>query len=165
MSGELDGLDWVEAPGGGVVPKGQPVPVLPNPEQVRALEGRLLHEGPKCPAARMGRFADSGRAYVHCGVERKAFAVADSPVAAIKWCAGDYAGADGGQIGGCPLWEAAQTGDPKLHETYAAQAKAAADAQTSQQIGKGIRVDDRGLDPDLPSGTREIIEEIERSAE
>lgn len=137
--------------------------LVPDLEDVRAIEEPLLTQGPRCPAAQLGKFADTGRVYVRCGVERKVFAVSDSPAAAINWCCGDY---DGGSIlGPCPVWVAEQEADPALARTYAAQEKVAADALTHRQIAAGVRVDDRGLDPSLPSGTREVIEAIEEIGE
>lgn len=135
--------------------------IVPDPVDVERMEVELLTAGPKCPAATLGTYADSGRVYVKCGVEKNSFAVADSAVAAIQWCCGDYAGADSDRFGPCPVWQAEQENDPALQRTYAAQEQAATDALTAEQIASGIRVDDKGHDPSLPTGTREVIEAIE----
>lgn len=150
----LDGVRWREGEAGLLVP---------HENDTRPLEERLMQQGPKCPAARLGRYTNTGRAYVRCGVERNDFAMADSAIAAAEWCCGEYA--DNPRFGPCPVWVAAQEKDPALDRTYAAQEAVQQDALTARQIASGTRVDDKGLDPDLPSGTRELIEELESSGE
>jgi hypothetical protein len=152
----MSDVRWREGEGGLLVP---------HENDVEEAEARLMRGGPKCPAARLGRYTDTGRAYVMCGVERKAFPVRDLFRAADEWCCGDYAGADGGQLGPCPVWTAEKEGDPALQRTYAAQDKQAQESLTAHQIASGTRVDDKGHDPDLPTGTRELIEELESSGE
>lgn len=153
MSLNGDGLDWQDT-GNGML--------LPSPERVRELENRLMQDGPRCPAARLGRFADTSRAYVACGVEKKAFAVADSPVTAIKWCCGAYDG-EGNPLGPCPVWTARDS--EELMQQHAATEKARQDAITADQIAKGVRVDDRAHDPELPAGVREVVEETQATLE
>ena len=51
-----------------------------------------------CPAAHLGRYSDSHRMYVRCGVTGQAFTVSENPVAARAFCCGDY--------GDCPIWQA-----------------------------------------------------------
>lgn len=89
---------------------------------------------PKCPAASLGHYADSGKQYLRCGVERRHFPVQESPLAVHGWCCDDYAS--------CPVWIAGKEDDPALARTHNAQDELDRRAQTERQIETGMRVDD-----------------------
>lgn len=93
---------------------------------------------PRCPAASLRRF-NTGRPAVYCGVEKRAFAIADSPNAALNWCCGPN---DGYQE--CPVWQASIDEPEKVAAVQAAGEQAEQDAITASQIARGVRVDDRG---------------------
>lgn len=94
---------------------------------------------PKCPAAQITRFADTGRPAIKCGVEGNAFAVEESPVAALGWCCGDYTD--------CPVWMAERENDDVIDRVLAAKEQGEQDRITRRQIERGIRFDDRGHGP------------------
>lgn len=119
--------------------------LTPDPDDLQAaLE-------PKCPAAKIGKYADSGNLYLRCGVERQHFPVTHSPMSVVAWCCGEY--------GGCPSWQAAKDNDPDLKRMLQAREQAEIDAATARQIAAGVRVDDRGLEAGI--GEQEILRTLE----
>lgn len=123
--------------------------LAPHPEELeKSLE-------PKCPAARIGRYADSGNVYLQCGVEKVHFPVTDSPVSVVAWCCDKYTD--------CTSWQAAVDNDPNLKRMLEAREQAERDAMTKRQIEAGIRVDDRGIEGGI--GEQEIIRAIEEAEE
>lgn len=90
----------------------------------------------RCPAATLGRYADSGNAYLNCGVEQSHFPVSAAPMSVLNWCCGEYSG--------CPTWQAAKNHDAVVERTIRAREAAKQDAITRRQITSGVRVDDRG---------------------
>ncbi len=139
-------------------PTGSGYLYLPN-SLLRDQTAQAIEEGikPVCPAATKTRFKDTGRPAIHCGIERNAFAVEDAPMAALRFCCYEYAQ--------CPTWRAAKEGDPIIERVRKAEDKAARDAVTKRQIETGMRVDDKGLDPDTHPFERALIQEIEKERE
>lgn len=96
--------------------------------QREALE-RLSQMRPACPAAQMGAYADSGKTYLNCRVERRHFPVDEAPVAVMGWCCDNYQD--------CPVWQADKTNDPALARTRARQ-----DEDRAGVAESGLRVPD-----------------------
>jgi hypothetical protein len=90
----------------------------------------------KCPAASLGRYADSGNSFLRCAIEQQHFPVSAAPLVVMNWCCDGYEG--------CPTWQAAKSRDPVIERTLAAREQAKQDGITRRQIAAGVRVDDRG---------------------
>ncbi len=90
-----------------------------------------------CPAASDGRYADSGRRYIRCGIAKDHFPIAENPRAATGFCCGTY--------GACPVWQADRAGttDLDLAEHRRLIAQREQDRITDRQHATGVRVDDR----------------------
>lgn len=96
---------------------------------------------PTCEAASVGTYADSNRRYVYCAIAKDHFPLAGGEglaLAAASFCFGAYKT--------CPVWMRAHDG--RLKEIEANLERRANDRATRRQIASGLRVDDRGLDPE-----------------
>lgn len=113
--------------------------IVPGPAGIEIERERAVG-APRCPAASDGRYADSGRRFIHCGVSGDHYSIATSPNAAINFCCGEYTA--------CPVWLAARSGetDVDLEKWKADMAQRRADRETRRQIEAGIRFDDRGVE-------------------
>jgi hypothetical protein len=107
-------------------------------------DGRLVPERlperleARCPAASIERFKNTGRPAIKCGVADEAMAVEDNPIGVLGWCCGGFES--------CPIWIAEKDHDPAVARQRVARAVAGRRKQTEDQIRKGIRVDDIGLE-------------------
>lgn len=90
---------------------------------------------PKCPAARAGKFADSGQLYIRCAIEQQYLSIADAPAAIEQLCCGDHTI--------CPTWRAHKENDPVIDRQRQAIARRERDRITQRQIETGLRADDR----------------------
>lgn len=104
----------------------------------------------KCPAARLGEYADSGRQFVYCGVERKHFPVAQSPAAVLGWCCSEYEA--------CPVWRAERENDPVVARVHEAQERSAA-----REAERGLR--SWSLEDEIDATEEELREERDRVVE
>jgi hypothetical protein len=107
----------------------------------RPVETEALPE-PKCPASKIDRYSDTGRAVAYCGVERRHFPVQQAPQAVLMFCCGEY--------GECPVWQAERDHDPVIERVHKAQ-----DAAKAREIDKNLRV------PSPDEAHRELIQELE----
>jgi hypothetical protein len=94
-----------------------------------------------CP---MGE-AVKGRAVI-CRKARDLLGIRSDPLAIKLWCSSEHGYHD--PQTGCPIWLGEKEGDGKIERTLAAREEAKVRLETARQIEAGIRVDDRGLDPD-----------------
>lgn len=101
-------------------------PSVIQAERERVAMEKIAASTPQCPAAEMGRYADSGQRYLHCKVERRHFAVSEAPTAVAAWCVDDYAT--------CPVWRAWRDQDPALAKVHAAQ-----NVARTRELEKGLR--------------------------
>ena len=90
----------------------------------------------RCPAAQFGRYGDTGKPYIRCGVEDSHAPVASMPLAVMNFCCDQY--------GNCPSWQAAKDRDEVIERVAKAREQAKQDAITRDQIAAGTRFDDRG---------------------
>lgn len=109
--------------------------ILPFKHQIDQARALGDAKDPQCPAAKLGRYSDSGRQFLFCGVERKHFAVDTSPVSVHAWCCDQYTD--------CPVWQAMKESDPALERAKEADERQKVEALTKRQIEAGIRVDDQ----------------------
>ncbi len=93
-----------------------------------------------CP---MGE-AVQGRAVV-CRKARDLLGIRSDPLAIKMWCSSETGYLD--EQAGCPIWLGEKEHDGKIERTLAARAAAKVREETTQQIERGTRFDDRGLDP------------------
>jgi hypothetical protein len=111
---------------------------LPNSALQDVKQRQIIEQAPQttCPAARTGRYADSGNLFLHCGIEKKHFAALDSPAGFLSFCCGDYTR--------CPSWQAEKTGDAVIQRVAHATERNQVERVTERQVASGLRVDDRG---------------------
>ena len=105
-------------------------------EELRA-NGFTVH----CP---MGE-AVKGRAVI-CRKAQDILGIRSDPLAIKMWCADEFGYLD--EQTGCPIWLGEKVRDGKIERTLAARDEAKVRQETTRHIEAGIRVDDRGLDPD-----------------
>lgn len=120
----------------------------PHVEQALAIDAL----DPKCPACSMGKYADSGKRYVRCAIERQHFAIEAFPTAVLSYCANE----DGYHQ--CPTWVAMKENDPVVKRQHDAQ-----DAAHMRKAEKGLRT--TGIDDLLDEFDAEQAEERKKNIE
>jgi hypothetical protein len=109
---------------------------------------------PTCPAATVGRFADTGGAYVRCGVEQEVIALKTSPVGVLTYCCGEFSE--------CSSWQMAKDDPEKIAAIAARKELKAQEALRRRQIESGMRVDDAGVGHEraMDAGEQEMKKQL-----
>lgn len=112
----------------------------------------------KCPAATLGRYADSRRGFVKCEIESVPGMPATIPIeenllSCTHFCLGEH--------GDCPVWRSKDDDKEKVERVIRARRRAVAAKERQRQIALGIRVDDQGEEERLAA---EALQRAEQEA-
>lgn len=98
-----------------------------------------LARTPTCPAASAGQFADTGRRYIRCTPADDVYVARENIEAVLAFCCGDHTA--------CPVWRMSrENGGAAIAAFRAEMEQHRQDRITREQIERGVRVDDRGLE-------------------